>query len=216
MASIGASSTRSLALVTPLLSRRRRLISRCGRSGRCSPTRKSPNFALIIRVRPLSRHPRAGDASLCRLPTYDWCRRLAKFVANSTRQRIDEESPLLSAALPSGERIQIALPPATTQGCIALTIRRPSNEVWSLQELTQRGLFRATRRATEALDATEIELLDCFRRKTTNLSCASRFAAERISWSQDPRGPVRPPTPRRSFRRSRVRSASSRLRTPRS
>jgi type IV secretion system protein VirB11 len=91
--------------------------------------------------------------------SYDWCRRLAKLVANSTRQRIDEESPLLSASLPSGERIQIALPPATTQGCIALTIRRPSNEVWSLQELTQRGLFRATRRATEALDATEIELV---------------------------------------------------------
>ena len=37
----------------------------------------------------------------------DWCRRLAKLVANSTAQRIDEESPLLSASLPSGERIQI-------------------------------------------------------------------------------------------------------------
>ena len=38
---------------------------------------------------------------------FDWCRRLAKLVANSTRQRVDEESPLLSASLPSGERIQI-------------------------------------------------------------------------------------------------------------
>jgi type IV secretion system protein VirB11 len=36
--------------------------------------------------------------------TFDWCRRLAKLVANSTRQRIDEESPLLSASLPSGEQ----------------------------------------------------------------------------------------------------------------
>jgi len=90
---------------------------------------------------------------------FDWCRRLAKLVANSTRQRIDEESPLLSASLPSGERIQTVLPPATTQGCVAFTIRRPSNEVWSLQELTQRGLFRATRRATEALDTTEVELV---------------------------------------------------------
>jgi type IV secretion system protein VirB11 len=90
---------------------------------------------------------------------FDWCRRLAKLVANSTRQRIDEESPLLSASLPGGERIQIALPPATTPGCVALTIRRPSNEVWSLEELTRRGLFRATRRATQALDATEVELV---------------------------------------------------------
>src|SRR6266481_4579140 len=45
---------------------------------------------------------------------FDWCRRLAKLVANSTHQRIDEESPLLSASLPTGERIQIVLPPATT------------------------------------------------------------------------------------------------------
>jgi type IV secretion system protein VirB11 len=29
--------------------------------------------------------------------TFDWCRRLAKLVANSTRQRIDESTPLLSA-----------------------------------------------------------------------------------------------------------------------
>src|SRR6202171_6354312 len=90
---------------------------------------------------------------------FDWCRRLAKLVANSTRQRVDEESPLLSAALPSGERIQIVLPPATTAGCVAITIRRPSSQVWSLEELAQRGLFDKTRRATEALDDTETELL---------------------------------------------------------
>jgi type IV secretion system protein VirB11 len=89
---------------------------------------------------------------------YEWCRRLAKLVANSTRQRIDEESPLLSAALPSGERIQIVLPPATTPGSVAITIRRPANEVWSIEELARRGVFRATRRASETLDATEVEL----------------------------------------------------------
>jgi type IV secretion system protein VirB11 len=90
---------------------------------------------------------------------FDWCRRLAKLVANSTRQRIDEESPLLSAALPSGERIQIVLPPATTPGCVAITIRRPSDQVWTIQELARSGIFRATRRASEALDETETELL---------------------------------------------------------
>ena len=90
---------------------------------------------------------------------FDWCRRLAKLVANSTRQRIDEESPLLSAALPSGERIQIVLPPATTPGCVAITIRRPSDQVWSIEELARSGIFRATRRASDALDETETELL---------------------------------------------------------
>lgn len=90
---------------------------------------------------------------------FDWCRRLAKLVANSTRQRIDEESPLLSAALPSGERIQIVLPPATTPGSVAITIRRPSDQVWTIEELARSGIFRATRRASETLDDTETALL---------------------------------------------------------
>lgn len=90
---------------------------------------------------------------------FEWCRRLAKLVANSTKQRIDETSPLLSASLPSGERVQIVTPPATTAGCVAITIRRPADEVWTIEELARRGIFRATRRATEALDDTETQLL---------------------------------------------------------
>jgi type IV secretion system protein VirB11 len=90
---------------------------------------------------------------------YAWCHRFAKLVANSTRQRIDEESPLLSASLPSGERIQIVLPPATTQQCVAITIRRPSDQVWSVEELTRSGIFRATRHTTQELDSTETELM---------------------------------------------------------
>jgi len=90
---------------------------------------------------------------------FDWCRRLAKLIANSTRQRVDEQTPLLSASLPTGERAQIVLPPATTARTVAITLRRPSDKVWSIDELAQRGIFRATRRATAALDETEQELL---------------------------------------------------------
>lgn len=90
---------------------------------------------------------------------YDWCTRLSRLVANSTRQRIAEETPLLSASLPSGERIQIVLPPATTAGSVAITIRRPADTVWSLQELSASGIFEKTRRSTEDLDDTEHELV---------------------------------------------------------
>ena len=90
--------------------------------------------------------------------TFDWCQSLARLVANSTRQRIDVESPLLSAALPGGERIQIVLPPATTPGTVAITIRRPADEIWTLQELEARGIFRTTRRASDGPDQTETEL----------------------------------------------------------
>lgn len=90
---------------------------------------------------------------------FDWCQRLAKLVANWTRQRVDESSPLLSASLPGGERIQLVLPPATLQGRVAITIRRPSDEVWSISELARRGIFRTTRRASDSLDETETRLL---------------------------------------------------------
>ena len=54
---------------------------------------------------------------------------------------------------------QIVLPPATTRGTVAITLRRPSHEVWSVGELARRGIFRTTRRASAELDETERELL---------------------------------------------------------
>ncbi|TLZ50593.1 MAG: P-type DNA transfer ATPase VirB11 [Gammaproteobacteria bacterium] len=89
---------------------------------------------------------------------FDWCRRFAKLIANVTRQRVDESAPLLSASLPSGERVQIVLPPATTLGCVAITIRRPANAVWTIDELARRGVFGGTRRAGEEGDPAEEEL----------------------------------------------------------
>jgi type IV secretion system protein VirB11 len=90
---------------------------------------------------------------------FDWCSRLAKLVANATQQRIDATAPLLSASLPTGERVQIVMPPATTAGCVAIAIRRPADKVWSIEELGRRGIFRSTRQAGQRLDDTEEELL---------------------------------------------------------
>ncbi len=73
--------------------------------------------------------------------SFEWCLRLAKLIANSTRQKIDAQSPLLSATLPSGERAQVVLPPATTPGTVAITIRRPANQVWTLEELNAKCIF---------------------------------------------------------------------------
>jgi type IV secretion system protein VirB11 len=90
---------------------------------------------------------------------FEWCGRLAKLIANSTQQRIDATAPLLSASLPSGERVQVVIPPATTAGCVAIAIRRPADRVWSIEELGRRGIFRDTRRASPALDSSEEQLL---------------------------------------------------------
>ena len=89
---------------------------------------------------------------------FQWCWRFAKLVANHTSQRIDESHPLLCGALPSGERVQIAMPPATQQGHVAINIRRPAEARWSIEALAGRGALRETRLARETGESVEREL----------------------------------------------------------
>ncbi|CAG7857040.1 Type IV secretion system protein VirB11 [biofilm metagenome] len=86
-----------------------------------------------------------------------WCRSMGNLVANRTRQSISENNPILSADMPSGERIQFVLPPAAEH--VSITIRRPSSEVWTLDELAERGLFKHCRETGGGLEAIEQELL---------------------------------------------------------
>lgn len=88
-----------------------------------------------------------------------WCFRFSKLVANFSRQRIDAVSPLLSASLPGGERVQCVLPPATSADRVAISIRRPSKKHWSIEDLAERGVFSGTRRAENAGDPYESQLL---------------------------------------------------------
>ena len=83
--------------------------------------------------------------------TYDWCRHLARLIATATQQRVTPEQPLLTAALPSGERVQIAIPPATAPGTVSITIRVPSGIVRDLAELSDTGVF-AQCRAADAVE----------------------------------------------------------------
>ncbi len=89
---------------------------------------------------------------------FAWNLRFAKLVAHATRQRITEESPLLSAWLPTGERVQIVIPPATPAGTVAMAIRCPSSQLWGLSELATRGIFKRTRVASDGPDEGEREL----------------------------------------------------------
>jgi type IV secretion system protein VirB11 len=92
--------------------------------------------------------------------SFDWCLRFAKLVANFTSQRVGAAAPLLSAALPGGERVQIVLPPATMSGTVAITIRRPSKRQWSIGELAHSGVFSRARRSGQGEDQTEPKLLE--------------------------------------------------------
>lgn len=71
--------------------------------------------------------------------TGTWLSGFAKAVASYMSASIGERSPILSGHLPTGERIQIVLPPAAEEPSI--TIRRPSHVTFSLDELEEKGAF---------------------------------------------------------------------------
>lgn len=72
-----------------------------------------------------------------------WAQHFARLIATRSEQRIGAETPLLSAALPGGERVQCVLPPATAAGRVVLSIRRPSGRLYTLEDLAQGGAFDA-------------------------------------------------------------------------
>jgi type IV secretion system protein VirB11 len=105
----------------------------------------------------------------CRLPlgfaSFEWCLRLCKLVANATQQRIDEQSPLLSASLPGGERIQLVMPPATPARSVSITIRKPAPCTWSLDELAEKGIFARAQHSLVSDDPLHRELVALLQRR---------------------------------------------------
>lgn len=73
--------------------------------------------------------------------TFDSLMSFARAVATYSAQKIDATSPVLSATLPDGERIQIVIPPAVPAGTVSLTVRKPSQVTFGLDELNAGGLF---------------------------------------------------------------------------
>jgi type IV secretion system protein VirB11 len=96
--------------------------------------------------------------------TFEWCSQVARLIAASTQQRVTPESPLLSASLPTGERVQVVLPPATSSGTVALTIRKPSDRVLSLDVLDANGLFARCETAERPVASEEV-LHDLYTRR---------------------------------------------------
>lgn len=69
--------------------------------------------------------------------------RLASQIARISRQGVSREHPLLTASLPTGERIQIVLPPAT-RAHVALAIRKHVLTDLTLDDYVQTGALAGT------------------------------------------------------------------------
>ena len=78
--------------------------------------------------------------------------RLARQIAAYAHQGISREHPILSAALPGGERVQIIIPPAT-RGGIVLAIRKHVSSDLRLADYVASGAFESAHLAGSRLEA---------------------------------------------------------------
>jgi type IV secretion system protein VirB11 len=121
----------------------------------------SGDITEVVINRPGEAWTESRDGWLCHpMPelTYDHLRMLAKLIATSTHQTISENAPVVSAALPGGERVQAIVPPAVPQGTVSLTIRKPSRLRLSLADYEASGAFENVVVGYDANESLEKEL----------------------------------------------------------
>jgi type IV secretion system protein VirB11 len=91
--------------------------------------------------------------------TFKYCLHLATLIAGFNEKSINKDKPVLSAALPKGERVQVIIPPACESDTVSITIRKPSMIDKSLDELDAEGAFQEFADVADELQPFEHELL---------------------------------------------------------
>ena len=85
---------------------------------------------------------------------------LARAAAAFTHQDISQSTPICSTILPSGERVQLVVPPAVPAGTVSITIRKPSSVTLTMEDFERGGLFSETKIATRQVSPLDVELRD--------------------------------------------------------
>ena len=104
---------------------------------------------------------RIEDATI----TYASLRSLAQLVASYSGQSLNEVDTLLSASLPSGERVQIVLPPSCEPGKVCFSIRKPSSADHTLTSLSNLGVFDQVREPATGLTEVDEQLVELREKK---------------------------------------------------
>lgn len=87
------------------------------------------------------------------------CRQLATLIASYNGKSISADKPVLSSALPNGERVQVIIPPACEPNTVSITIRKPSLLDKTLDELDAEGAFHEVEELQDGLKPFEHQLL---------------------------------------------------------
>src|SRR3546814_57941 len=83
---------------------------------------------------------------------------LATAAAAFTSQDVTRENPIVSTIFPTGERVQIVVPPVVPDETVSITVRKPSTVTMPLADFEAAGLFRDTRISDKKLTPQVLEL----------------------------------------------------------
>lgn len=91
--------------------------------------------------------------------TLDLCDTIGILSASSLGKNFDGAHPLSEGRLPDKHRVQACRPPATEQGILALTIRKPSMVTRSVDDDDFEGMFAETNRGPSRAQRADAELI---------------------------------------------------------
>lgn len=91
--------------------------------------------------------------------TLDALMELARAAAAFTSQDVTRENPICSTIFPTGERVQLVIPPVVPDGTVSVTVRKPSTKTMTLQDFEAAGLFTETTVAHKRVSPVEEKLL---------------------------------------------------------
>ena len=89
------------------------------------------------------------------------CHAFAKALASWNEDNIDDTSPILSATLGSGERVQTIIPPACERNTVSITLRNPSFEQKTHQSWIDTGFYNRIA-GKERNESNDDELTRCY------------------------------------------------------
>lgn len=89
------------------------------------------------------------------------CHAFAKALASWNEDNIDDTSPILSATLGSGERVQTIIPPACERNTVSITLRNPSFEQKTHQSWIDAGFYNRIA-GKERNEGKDDELTRCY------------------------------------------------------
>ena len=90
--------------------------------------------------------------------TLDSLNQLATAAAAYTSQDVSRETPICSTMFPTGERVQLVLPPVVPDGTVSITVRKPSTKTLSMKDFEASGLFAETKVASKRVSSMEERL----------------------------------------------------------